>query len=90
MLITLVKISTFFKPQFSHLLYEVECLIFGLFTFEMSYFCILFSLLIIFIGTLVARKRSIISDIAKVLKILICPFTVKFRILHNFSAFSIF
>ena len=30
-LITLDKISTFFKPPFSYLLHKVECLIFGLF-----------------------------------------------------------
>ena len=68
----------------------MECLIFGLFPFQINSFCILFSLLIISIGTIVTRERCMILDIAKVLEMIIFPSTVKFRILHNFSTFSIF
>ena len=89
-LITLDKISTFLKPPFSHLVHKVECLVFELFPFQMNYFCILFSSLIISVGKLVTGERCMIYDIAKVLKIVIFPSRVKFRILHNFSTFSIF
>ena len=89
-LITLDKMSTFFKPPFSYLLHKVACLIFGFLPFQINSFCILFSSLIICVGTLVTRERCMILDIAKVLKIVIFPSRVKFRILHNFSTFSIF
>ena len=89
-LITLDKISTFFNPPFSYLLRKVECLIFGLLPFQVNSFCILFSSLIICIGTLVTREKCMILDIAKVLKIVIVSSRVKCCILHNFSTFSIF
>ena len=85
--LTLDKIFTFFKLLFSYLLHKVECLIFGLFPFQINSFCILFTLLIISVGTWVARERCMILDIAKVLKIVIFPSTVKFCIFHKFSAF---
>ena len=89
-LVTLDKISTFFNPPFSYLLCKVECLIFGLLPFQVNSFCILFSSLIICIGTLVTREKCMILDIAKVLKIVFFSSRVEFCILHNFSTFSIF
>ena len=89
-LIILDKISTFVKPPFSYLLHKVECLVFGFFPFQMNSFCIMFSSLIISIGMLVTRERCTTINIAKILKIVIFPSTVKFYILHNSSAFSIF
>ena len=62
----------------------------GCFHSKINYFCILFSLLLISVGTLVTSGRCIISDIAKVLKTVIFSSTVKFYILHNLSVFSIF
>ena len=50
--------------------------------FQIDYFVILFSLLIISVGTLGTRERCIILEITKVLKI------VLFCILFNFSTFS--
>ena len=57
--------SPFFKPPFSHLLHKVMCFIFGLFSFQINYFCILFSLLIISVGTFMTSESFKILDIAK-------------------------
>ena len=72
------------------MLHKEACLIFGLFPFQINYFCIMFSLLIISVRTLVTREIYIISDITKVLKVVVLPSAVKFLIIHNFSTFSIF
>ena len=89
-LITWDKISIFFQSPFSYLLHKVECLLFGLFLFQISSLVFCLVALTISVGALVTRERCIILDIAKVSRIAIFSSKVKFCILHNLSSFSIF
>ena len=89
-LVNLFGIWTLLRPPFSWVLHRVECFILGYFRFQIKSFWILFNWSMITCGTLVTKARWITFEIAKVLKIVILPWTVKFLILQILRTFSIF
>ena len=89
-LVNLFEIWKLLRLPFLWVLNRVECLILGCFWFQIKSFSILFNWSMINGRILVTKARWIIFGIAKVLAIVILPWTVKFLILQILRTFSIF
>ena len=89
-LVNLYGIWTLLRPPFSWVLHKAECLILGCFRFQIKSFWILFNWSMVTFATLVTKIMWITFEIAKFLKIVILPWTVRFPNLHVLRTFSIF
>ena len=84
-LFTLFRLSTFFRPPFSYLLWKFLCFILGLELFHKKEVWIVSKALITWVGTGAIRAWKTIFEIAKLLKTTIRPSRVRFRCRQRFN-----